>query len=120
MSVKTISIRTDSNGDFVYDKPFNGRIYGVRLEKGDLSTPDLDITDSVHSLTFLSVDGISDADSVWHLGQGLVGSAGTAIDALSTGDTVGVYSEPIIMGNLTVTVSGGGDAKHGTLRVMFE
>lgn len=119
MAVKTINIRTSSGGAYTYARAFAGKLLGVELVLGDLSTPDIDITDPDHSKTYLSVDGVA-ADTVWHLGEALLASTGSAIDALSTSDTVGAYAEPVVMGTLTVAVTGGGDTKRGTIRLLYE
>ena len=119
MSVKTIFLRTDASGDYTYERNFKGRIYALEFVVGDLSTPDIDVTDDTYSKTFLSVDGVS-SDTVYPIGTALVTSAGAAVDALSTGDTVGVYGPAICMGVLKVVISGGGDTKKGRLNVLYD
>lgn len=117
--IKTIFLRTDSSGDYTWERSFKGAIHALEFQIGDLSTPDIDVTDDTYSVTFLSVNGVS-SDTVYPIATAKVASTGSAIDALSTGDTVGVYGPAICMGVLKVVISGGGDTKRGRLVVLYD
>lgn len=119
MSVKTINIRTAANGSYTYTRAFKGQILGVELELGDLSTPDIDITDSAHTKTFLSVDGVA-ASTVWNLGAALLASTGSAIDADPDTAAVGAFAPPICMGTLVVAVTGAGASKRGKIHILYQ
>lgn len=119
MSVKSISIRTDGSGAYTYTRAFKGQILGIELEIGDLSTPDIDVTDSAHTKTFLSVDGVA-ASTTWNLGAALLSSAGVAVDADPDTAAVGAFAPPICMGTLVVAVTGAGASKRGKINILYQ
>lgn len=119
MSVKTIFIRTASDGSFTFTRDFKGVIHAIELIKGDLSTPDIDVTDDKYSKSFLSVDGVA-ADAVYYPSSPQMAAAGTALDVSDeSGVVVGSYGPAICMGTLKVVVTGAGDTKKGTLKILY-
>lgn len=111
---KTISVTTDGTGAFSSTYHIGGGIlHAVSLELGDLSTPDLDITDTFGSNTvLLSVNGVA-SDTRWQLGTKLQDSTGA--DASSDGGDV--YGPPVVMERVLVEITGGGANKSGTVRL---
>lgn len=119
MSVKRIFIRTAANGSYTWSRPFRGVIHSIEVKKGDLSTPDIDVTDATYSKTFLSVDGVA-ADTVYYPSTAQMGAAGTALNASDeSGVIVGSYGPAICMGVLTVAVTGAGDTKSGEVVILY-
>ncbi len=116
MSVKNISVRTDPSGDFTYERLFRGVILAIEVDTGDLSTPDIDITDDTYSLTFLSVNGVA-ADAVYFPSEFLQDSGGDP-DALVGTAMKGAFPA-VCMGVLKIVVAGGGDTKSGKIRILY-
>lgn len=115
MSVKTIFIRTAANGTYTYERNFKGVIHALEFQIGDLSTPDIDVTDDTYSKSFLSVNGVA-ADTVYYPGGFLDADTGSDLE-VDTGVKAG--SPAVCMGVLTVAVTGGGDTKRGKLIVLY-
>ena len=112
---KTIFIRTDGSGDFSWERNFQQVIHGFELQLGDLSTPDIDITDDTYSQTFLSVNGVA-SDTAYYPSTLLQGSDGADLE-VDTG--VNAAGPAVCMGVLKVVVTGGGDTKKGRLVVLY-
>lgn len=121
MSLRTIRIRTDANGAATHESAMKGTIRAIEVLLGDLSTPDIDITDGVYGDTILSVNGLA-ADTVYRPGIPLMDDAGSAIseDASGSGDMVGAYAPLSVMGTLKVEITGGGNNKTGRVVVLYE
>lgn len=117
MSVRTITIRTDAAGAFTYERAFRGVIKALELQLGDLSTPDIDVTDDTYSKSFLSVNGVA-ASTVYYPSEFLQGADGSA-DAL-VGTAMKGATAAVCMGVLKVAVTGGGDTKRGRLVVLYD
>lgn len=113
---KTIFVRTDGAGAFSWERNFQHVILGIEVQLGDLSTPDIDITDDTYSATFLSVNGLA-ADAAYFPGANLTNSAGTALQA---GTSIDSNGPAVCMGVLKVVVSGGGDTKKGKIVVLYD
>ena len=112
---KTIFIRTDASGDFTWERNFQQVIHAFELQLGDLSTPDIDITDDTYSQTFLSVNGVA-ADTAYYPATKLQTSGGADFDIGTGLDAAG---PAVCMGVLKVVVAGGGDTKKGRLVVLY-
>jgi len=117
MSVKTISIRTAADGSYSWERVFRGTIRAIEFQVGDLSTPDIDITDEDHTLTLLSVNGVA-ADTVYYPSTFLEASDGTSAALVGTA-MKGATAFPFI-GTLKVAVSGGGDTKTGKVVILYD
>lgn len=117
MALKTIIIRTDSGGDFTYERAFRGVIRALELQLGDLSTPDIDVTDDTYAKSFLSVNGVA-ADTVYFPSQFLEAADGTTAALVGTG--MKGAAAAVCMGVLKVVVSGGGDTRRGHLVVLYD
>jgi len=50
MSQKSVFVRTNASGDFTWQRSFKGTIRAIEFVIGDLSTPDIDVTDDTYSL----------------------------------------------------------------------
>jgi hypothetical protein len=113
---KTIPVTTAADGTFSTTVHARGVLLAVGLDIGDLSTPDLDVTDTFQANTaLLSVNGVA-ADSRWQLGAKVQDSTG--------GDAVGgggdVYASPIVMERVLVEIAGGGATKSGTVYLFMQ
>lgn len=115
MSVRSISIRTDASGAYTYTRAFKGVIHGIEVLVGDLSTPDVDITDDDYSLTFLSVNGVA-ADTIYFPSEFLQDNAGTDVEVTTSTKAA---TAAICMGTLKVAVTGGGDTKRGRINILY-
>lgn len=115
MSIKTIFIRTDTNGDYTWEREFQGVIHAIEVEVGDLSTPDIDLTDDTYSVTFLSVNGLA-ADAVYYPGEFLQGPDGTD---LAAGTSIKAGTSSVCMGVLKLVVAGGGSVKRGRVTILY-
>lgn len=119
MSVKQINVRTNGSGAYTYTRDFKGVIHGISIEIGDLSTPDVDVTDSKYSKTFLSVDGVA-ADTSYVPSRSLESAAGAALDVSDeSGVAVGSFGPAVCMGTLSVAVTGGGASKKGKIYIVY-
>ena len=112
---KTIFVRTDGSGAFSWERNFQHVILGIEVQVGDLSTPDIDITDDTYSQTFLSVNGVA-SDTAYYPATKLQNSGGTDLDIGTGLDAAG---PAVCMGVLKVVVAGGGDTKKGRLVVLY-
>lgn len=110
MSLKTIAIETNADGEFTYERRLAGVIKAIAVELDELTTPDIDISDGVWETVILSVDAVA-ADTVY---QPVIAAKDTSGVAIA--DT---YLPPAIFGSLKIEVTGGGANKTGTIRVLF-
>lgn len=117
MSVKEISIRTAADGSYSWERTFRGTIRAIRLELGDLSTPDLDVTEEDDSLSIISVDGVA-ADTTYYPSTFLMAADGTTAALVGTA-MKGATALPII-GTLKVAVTGAGDTKRGKVIILYD
>lgn len=117
MSIKTVFIRTDESGDFSWERSFTGTIRAIEFQVGDLSTPDIDITDDTYSLSFLSVNGVA-VDTVYFPSTFLMAADGTT--AALVGTAMKGAAPATCLGVLKVVVSGGGDTKRGRVRIVYD
>lgn len=115
MSTKTIFIRTDGAGAFTYERNFKGVIHALEFQIGDLSTPDIDVTDDTYSFSLLSVNGVA-ADTVYLPSDFLQADTGSDVESPATTKSA---VPAIVMGVLKVAVTGGGDTKRGKLIVLY-
>jgi hypothetical protein len=106
MGIRRIAVTTDSAGDFTRTVHLYGTLVAVRIQVGDLSTPDVTITDDLREVDVLTVTGVA-ADTFYQLSAQLQGDDGA--------DLTGAFGPVAIWGSLTVTVAGGGDTKSGTI-----
>jgi hypothetical protein len=107
--LKRINVLTDPSGDFTYENVFRGRIEAVVIQVGDLSTPDIAISDGVYNLSVLNLTGVA-ADARYQ--------PAVAVQDDTGADITGAYAAPAIFGTLKVVVAGGGNAKSGTIDLM--
>jgi hypothetical protein len=107
--LKRINILTDGSGDFTYENVFRGVINAVVINVGDLSTPDIAISDGVYEVSVLDLSGVA-ADARY---QPVV-----AVQDDSGADIADVYGPPAIFGSLKVVVAGGGANKSGSIDLM--
>lgn len=112
---KTIFIRTDGTGAYTWERNFPAQILAIEVKVGDLSTPDIDITDDTYGTSFLSVNGLA-ADAVYFPGGNLMNDAGSALQA---GTSIDSNAQAVCMGVLKVVVTGAGDTKKGRIVVLY-
>lgn len=111
MMTRVISIETDGSGDFTWERRLVGVVEALAFDTGDLSTPDLTVTDGVFLTDILDVTAVA-ADTVYRPVGPVVDNDGVAI--------ADVYQPYAVMGSLKVVISGGGASKTGTLKVLFQ
>jgi hypothetical protein len=109
--IRRVAVTTDSGGDFAASFHTYGTLHGVFVEVGDLSTPDVTISDEVRSVDLLAVSGVA-ADTFYQLSSQLQGDDGA--------DLTGAFGAPAVLGSLSITVAGGGNAKSGTITCLID
>ncbi len=117
MSVKTISIRTAADGSYTYTRQFSGTIRAIEIQIGDLSTPDIAITDDTYSINILTLTGV--AASATHRPSAFLEAADGTTAAL-VGTAMKGATAISIMGVLKIAVTGAGDTKRGTIRILYD
>jgi hypothetical protein len=117
MSVKTVSIRTAADGSYTWSRSFRGTIRAIEIQLGDLSTPDIAITDDTYSTNILTLTGIS-ASAVHRPSAFLEAADGTTAALVGTGMKGATAIS--IMGVLKVAVTGGGDTKSGKVIILYD
>jgi hypothetical protein len=108
--VKIVTVETDADGEFTYERRMAGQVLGIAIDLGDLDTPDIAISDGVWDTEILSVTGLA-ADGIY---EPLVQAQDT-----DGADIIDVYTQPVIFGSLKIEVTGGGANKTGTIRLVF-
>ncbi len=98
MSSRTILINTAPDGTFAYERPFFGLVNAVMLDVGTLDLGSLDV---------VLTDTVQDVD-LHEFGE-LAGDAFWQPDPPAA-----------VYGSLLVTVTNGGDSRHGRLHLMTE
>lgn len=117
MNIKRVTLTTDGAGAYAGDVRVTGEIMSIGLLIGDLSTPDLAVTDKATGKSILAKAGIA-ADAHYHprvLSQDAVG-----VDiAAAAGPPVinNVYTPVTVFGEIHVTLTGAGATKTGTLLI---
>jgi hypothetical protein len=110
--VRSVPITTDGTGVASATVRAGGaKLLAIEVEVGTLSTPDIAITDEPSGRSLLSVAGLA-ADAHYTLGLQLQGSAGTNL--------AGAFGVPIVTGRVEIAVTGGGAAKTGAVKLVFE
>jgi len=121
MNAKVINIHTATDGTFTWQGAFHGKIHALELLLGSggsaLSTPDIDVTEDNHSVSFLSVNGVA-SDTVYYPSTFVEAADGTTAALVGTGMKAAVSA--ICIGVLKVAVTGGGDTKRGKLKVYWD
>jgi hypothetical protein len=108
--MKIITVLTDADGEFTYERRLAGVVKAIAIDVGTLTTPDIVISDGVWDTEILTVAGLA-ADAVYH-----PLAPGHDTDGEVLGDTL---VEPAIFGSLKIEVTGGGANFTGTIRVLF-
>ena len=109
MSLKLVTVETDADGEFTYERRMAGVIHGIAIDIGTLTTPDITITDGVWDTAVLTVAGLA-ADAIYQP----VAAASTVLGAASA------TLVPVpIFGSLKIVVTGGGANFTGTIRFLF-
>lgn len=96
MATRVILIDTDPSGAFIYERPCFGLILATVVDIGDLDAPDIVISDVDTGATIRTLTGLV-ANDYWQPG-----------------------SPVAVFGTLRVEVTGGGDTKHGSVRILLE
>lgn len=117
MSVKTIFIKTSAGGAYTYERNFKAAIRAIELEIGDLSTPDIAVSDDTYSKSILSVAGVA-ASTRYVPSAFLEAADGTTAALVGTG--MKGAGPAICMGVLKVAVTGGGANKRGRLNILYD
>ncbi len=119
MNVRRVHVLTDAAGDFVADVRTPGEILGVALVLGTLSTPDLDVDDTLTGTSILSVTAEA-ATIAWRPLALEQGADGVDIAAAAGPPLINnVYAPVVCYGSVTVTVAGAGDKLEGDVYIAF-
>ena len=116
-NVRTVTIRTAADGTFTHTRALRGIIRAIEVQIGDLSTPDIDVTDDTYSQSFLSVNGVA-ADTTYYPSTFLMAAVGTT--AALVGTAMKAAGPAVCMGLLKVAVTGGGDTKTGHIKFLYD
>ncbi len=111
MNTKYVRLTTNAAGAASVDIRLTGQILAVAFDIGDLSTPDLSVTDVTTGDIVVAETGLA-ADKNYYPRR-LVQLATTGADIAAT------YEQPTVIGTLRAAVAGGGDTKTGYLRVAY-
>lgn len=104
---QSVPLTTASDGTAARDVRMGScQLLAVKVELGDLSTPDITLTDEPTGTELLAVTGVA-ADTLYTLAAAVQGSDGE--------DVSGAYAPPMVLGRIHVAVAGGGDTKTGRL-----
>lgn len=110
---KSVTLTTDGTGAASATISVRGAavLRCIDFELGDLSTPDIDITDEPTGTVVLSVNGVA-ADTRYV--PTILGTDDAGADVVGAG-----LSFPI-MGGLQIVIAGGGATKTGTFQLLYE
>lgn len=117
MNVRQIGIVTDTNGDFVTDVKVQGEVLAIALVIGDLSTPDITITDLLTAESVFVKTGIAASDT-WHPRRLVQSAAGVDLAAAAGPPAIAnEYGPVVVFRDAHVVVAGAGSIKSGTLYI---
>ena len=107
-----------TNGSGAFSQTFTapGLVRAVGIVIGDLSTPDVAITDAATGDNILTVAGVA-ADTRYQ--PKVIATDPADGGALDTAGDV-AYESPACLGSMTVAVTGAGITKTGTLYLLME
>lgn len=108
-TIRTVHVTTDASGDFTESVGVRGQLVAVWVDTGDLSTPDLDITDEPTGTSLLHSAAMA-GDAIYYPQV-----ASTDITDGTAGDG---FVSPAVFGHLKVVIAGGGDTNTGTIKLM--
>lgn len=110
--IYTVSLTTPGGNGEDVSKTFDiyGEILGIWLDIGNLSSPDIDISDTVTGEKCLTVDAVG-SDTMWHPKILCTTNAAGALTA--TGNTLQNY----YIGKCTVAITGAGEEKTGVIYI---
>lgn len=110
---KIVTLTTDASGDASTTISVRGAavVRCIDFDIGDLSTPDIDITDEPSGTVLLSADAVS--ASARYVPT-ILGTDNAGANVAGAG-----MAFPI-MGGLQVVIAGGGDTKTGTFTLLYE
>jgi len=117
MSQKSVFVRTAADGSFTWQRSFKGTIRAIEFVIGDLSTPDIDVTDDTYSLSLLSVNGVA-ASTVYYPSTFLAAGDGTTAALVGTG--MKGATTATVMGVLKIVITGAGDTKSGRVNILYD
>jgi hypothetical protein len=110
---KSVTLTTDGTGAASRTLSVRGAavLRCIDLDLGDLSTPDIDITDEPSGTVVLSVNGVA-ADTRY---------VPTILGTDNAGaNVVGAALPFVVMGALQIEITGGGATKTGYLAILYE
>lgn len=120
MALKTKQVTlgpTDGSGNFSVNlSNLTGRVAAIAVDIGDLSTPDIAVTDLVTGDAILSVAGVA-ADTRYQ--PKIIASDPADGSALDTAGDV-AFTEPVLIRGAGIAVSGAGAARTGVLYLVLE
>lgn len=125
MHYRMVRVKTGGTGAFTERFHVGGKVLRViEVAVGDLSTPDIDITQEPASESVLSVNGLA-ADARYYPQVAGQDSSGVDIsvpvdDGGSGTSNVGPFVSPYITDDVEVAITGGGANKSGSIRFVFE
>lgn len=119
MNVRRVPITTAADGSASKTVRCPGEIEGILVVLGDLSTPDIAISDHLSAKSVLSVSGL--AATTAYRPRALAQTTAGANIAAAAGPPVvnNVYAPVVCYGELDIAITGGGDTKSGTIYIAF-
>lgn len=119
MNVRRVRITTDGDGAATEDVRVPGEILGIFVDIGDLSTPDVLITDVLSGKTILTLTGLN-ASTAYRPNALAQTTAGADIAAAAGPPVVNNHYLPVICyGAARIALSGAGTTKTGTVYIAF-
>jgi len=110
-SIRYARLTTSAGGAVTKTFGVRGQLVAVKIDTGDLSTPDFAITDEPDGTNLLTLTGLA-SDGLYYL------QAQTADPADGTaGDT---YVSPVVFGHVQIAVTGAGNTKTGEVWLFFK
>lgn len=119
MNIRKITLTTDAAGALDTVANVTGEIISVGLLIGDLSTPDLTLTDKLTAKSIVTKAGIA-ADVHYHPRVLAQHSDATDVAAAAGPPVLNENYVPVtVFGKLRIQLSGAGDTKTGTLLIAY-
>jgi hypothetical protein len=109
LDIKRIPVTTATDGSFAQNIHVTGQVAAVFVDIGNLSTPDITLTDLLTGKVVLAKAGLAASD--------LFQTKAVVQKAADGTDLTAVDAVPVF-GTLHVAVAGGGDKVSGTIYVM--
>lgn len=109
MDIKRVPVTTLADGSFSQDIHVTGQVEAVFVSLGNLSTPDISITDLMTAKVVLAKTGLATSKLY---------QTKTVVQKASDGTNLSDLDDVPVFGHLNVAIAGGGDKASGTIYIM--